>query len=87
LWRRVLHTLLIRPLPLETLLFTSPRPSESLSEEGIRNVSTWPLERPTVRTGSVGWTAWVNRSEVKGRVHRFSNMVRVGEGYGCERLN
>lgn len=45
----------------------------------MRKVSTWPLERPTVKRGSVGWTAWVKRSEWSGRVHKFSNMVKVGQ--------
>lgn len=61
------------------LLFSSKSSSEPFSDEGMRKVSTWPLERPTVRRGSVGWTAWVNTSEFSGRVQRFSNMLKSSQ--------
>lgn len=62
------------PLPsLSTLVSPSALSSEEMLG-GNRNVSTWPLERPTVSNGSVGWSAVVNTSAWSGSVQRFSNI-------------
>jgi hypothetical protein len=45
-----------------------------LAVGGRRKVSTWPLERPTDRRGSVGCNAVVKTSAWRGRVQRFSNI-------------
>lgn len=42
---------------------------------------TWPPASPTERIGSVGWIAWVKRSEVRGKVQIVSNMGKSCEGW------
>lgn len=63
------------PFPsLSTLVSPSALSSEA-EPGGNRKVSTWPLDRPTVRRGSVGCRAVVKTSAVRGRVQVFSNIV------------
>ena len=61
---------------------TPPSSSSSSSSEvsldvgagGSRYACTCPEDRPTARTGSIGWRVWAKRSEDRGRVQIVSNI-------------
>ena len=78
---RVLHVVSICPWPFsETVACSSLL--LSLAIGGRRKVWTWPPASPTERIGSVGWIAWVKRSDVRGKVQIVSNMEKNCEGSG-----
>jgi hypothetical protein len=77
------------PFPsLRILVSASASSSDEVGPAGSLNVSTWPLDRPTVSNGSVGWIAVVKMSASSGSVQRFSNMASKAcsrydeDGYG-----
>lgn len=68
LWRRVLHTVSMWPVPLRAA------DSDAVSD-GRRKVCTWPVARPTATIGSLGCTACANSSAESGREQTVSNMA------------
>jgi len=77
---RVLHAVSICPWPFSETVTCSSLLSSLVG--GRRKVWTWPPASPTERIGSVGWIAWVKRSEVRGKVQIVSNMGKSCEGGG-----